>query len=89
MHRQHNFIKTFSFESENPWVDLELQRMKRNIFEEYGVYTMKKEIYYIKETLEHLVYCYQVTEDDEVRDNRCDIHIVEGEGERGLEGPWL
>jgi hypothetical protein len=37
---QQNFITNFAFESENPWVDLELQRIKRNIFEEYGVYTV-------------------------------------------------
>ena len=29
-------IKTFSFESENPWVDLALQRIKGKIFKEYG-----------------------------------------------------
>jgi hypothetical protein len=37
---QHNFIRTFAFESENPWVDLALQRIKRKIFEEYGVDTV-------------------------------------------------
>jgi hypothetical protein len=55
---QQNFIKTFSFESENPWVDLALQRIKMNIFEEYEVDTMTIERDYIKETLEQLVYCY-------------------------------
>jgi hypothetical protein len=37
---KHNFIKTFSFESENPWVDIELHRIKNNIFEKYGVDTL-------------------------------------------------
>jgi hypothetical protein len=43
-----NFINTFAFESENPWVDLEIQRMKRNIFEEYGVDTVTIDKDYIK-----------------------------------------
>jgi hypothetical protein len=34
---QQKFIKNFAFESENPWVDLTLQRMKRKLFEEYGI----------------------------------------------------
>ena len=55
---QQNFIKTFSFESENPWVDLALQRIKKKIFEEYGVDTVTVERYYRKETLEQFVYCY-------------------------------
>jgi hypothetical protein len=46
---QHNFIKTFSFERENPWVVLELQRMKMNILEEYGVDTMTIDKYFRKE----------------------------------------
>jgi hypothetical protein len=43
-----NFIKTFTFESENPWVDLELQRIKKKKFEEYGVDTVTVERDYIK-----------------------------------------
>jgi hypothetical protein len=70
-------------------VDLALKRMKRKRFEEYGVDIMTIDIDYIKETLEQLVYCYQVVEDEKIEDNPCDIHIVEGEGERGLEGPML
>jgi hypothetical protein len=57
-------------------VDLALQRMKRKIFEEYGVDTVTVDKDYRKETLERLVYCYQVAEDEEVEDNPCDIHIV-------------
>ena len=44
---------------------------------------------YRKETLEQLVCCYQVVEDEELEDNPYDIQIVEGEGKRGLEGPLL
>jgi hypothetical protein len=55
---QHNFIKSFSFESENPWMDLALQRIKMKIFEEYGVDTVTIDRDYRKETLEQLVYCY-------------------------------
>jgi hypothetical protein len=85
----HKFINTFAFESENPWVDIELQRIKRKIFEEYGVDKVTIDRDYRKETLEQLVYCYHVTVDEEVEENPCDIHILEGEGERGLEGPQL
>jgi hypothetical protein len=49
---QHNFISTFSFESGNPWVDIELKRIKGNIFEEYGVDTVTLDKDYRKETLE-------------------------------------
>jgi hypothetical protein len=59
-----NFIRTFSFESENPWVDITLQRIKGNIFEEYGVDTVTVDKYHRKETLEQLVYYYQVAEDE-------------------------
>ena len=58
MHRKHNFIKTFSFESENPWVYIALKRIKKNIFEEYGVDTVTLDIDYRKERIEQLVYCY-------------------------------
>jgi hypothetical protein len=70
-------------------MDLALQRIKGKIFEEYGVYTVTVDRDYKKETLEQPVYCYQVAEDEEVEDNPRDIQIVEGEGERGLEGPML
>ena len=50
---------------------------------------MRVDRYYRKETLEQLVYCYQVVEDEEVEENPHDIQILEGEGERGLEGPQL
>jgi hypothetical protein len=70
-------------------VDIELQRIKRKIFEEYRVDTVTVDKDYKKETLEKLVCCYQVVEDEEVEDNSCDIHILEGEGERRLEGTQL
>jgi hypothetical protein len=68
-----NFIRNFSFESENLWVDITLQRIKGNIFEEYGVDTVTVDKYHRKETLEQLVYCYQVVEDEEVEENPRDI----------------
>jgi hypothetical protein len=55
---QQNFISTFSFKSENPWVDMELSRIKGNIFENYGADIMTLERDYKRETLEQLVYCY-------------------------------
>jgi hypothetical protein len=55
---QQNFISTFSFESENPWMHLALQRMKRKIFEEYGVDTVTVDRHYRKETLELLAMVY-------------------------------
>jgi len=45
---QQNFIRNFSFESGNPWVDLALQRIKGKIFEEYGVDTMTVDRHYKK-----------------------------------------
>jgi hypothetical protein len=81
-----NFIRNFSFESENPWVDLALKRIKRKIFEEYRVDTLTVDKYYKQETLEQLVYFYHVVEDEEVEDNLRDIQIIEGERERVLEG---
>jgi len=69
-------------------VDLVLQRMKRKIFEEYGVDTVTVDIDYIKETRTISLHL-SGSEDEEVEDNPCDIQIAEGEGERGLEGPQL
>jgi hypothetical protein len=86
---QQNFIRTFSFESENPWVNLAFKRIKKKIFEEYVVDTVTVDRDYRKETLEKLVYCYWITEDEEAEENPGDIQIVEGQGERGLEGPLL
>jgi hypothetical protein len=68
-----NFIRNFSFESENPWVDITLQRIKGKIFEEYGVDTVTLDKDHKKEMLEQLVYCYQVAEDEEVEENPRDI----------------
>jgi hypothetical protein len=51
---------------------------ERKIFEEYGVDIVIVDKDFRKETLEKIVYCYQVAEYEEVEDNPRDIQIVEG-----------
>jgi hypothetical protein len=87
---QQNFIVTFSFEHENPNIDVALKRIRNIIFiEEPEVESITEAQQRNKKTFKDLLSCYNVQEEAPDEDDLCDIQIEEVEVERDVEGPPL
>jgi hypothetical protein len=85
---QQNFTVTFSFEHENPNIDVALKRIRGVIFiKEPDIELITKEQQQNKQTIKELLSCYHVQEEGPDEDDPHDIQIEEVEGERDVEGP--
>jgi hypothetical protein len=87
---QKKIIVTFSFEHENPKIDSTLKKIRGLIFiDEPEVELMIEYQQQKKQTIKELLSCYHVEEEALDEDDTCNIHIIEVEGEREVEGPCL
>jgi hypothetical protein len=85
---QQNFTVTFSFEHENPNIDVTLKQIRGIIFiEEPEIELIIEEQQHNKQTVKELLSCYHVQEEAPNEDDLRDIQIEEVEGERDVEGP--
>ena len=77
-----SFTHTFEFTSEHPTIDVVLQTMKENIFEEISVATTN--FHQCNKAFHHCMECYNVTgyPND---DDPLDINIPDLEGMRAVE----
>jgi hypothetical protein len=87
---QQKFTVTFSFEHENPNIDVALKQIRNIIFiEELEVEAITELQKKNKKTTKDLLSCYHVQEETPDEDDPCDIQIEEVEGERNVEGTPL
>ena len=87
---QQNFIVTFSFEHENPNIDLALKQIRGVIFvDEPQVYLMTEYQQQNRQTVKELLSCYHLQEEAPDEDDPHNIQITKFEGEREVEGPYL
>jgi hypothetical protein len=85
---QQNFTVTFSFEHENPNIDVTLKKIRGVIFiKEPEIELITEEQQWNKQTVKELLSCYHVQEEAPDEDDPRDIQIEEAEGERDVEGP--
>jgi hypothetical protein len=87
---QKKFVVTFSFEHENPNMDLALKQIRGVIFiQEPEVELITEYQQQNRQTVKELLSCYHVQEEAPDEDDPCNIQIIEIEGEREVEGPSL
>jgi hypothetical protein len=79
---------TFSFEHENPNIDVTLKPIRDIIFiKEPNIELITKKQQRNKQTVKELLSCYHVQEEAPDEDDPHDFQIEEVEGERDVEGP--
>lgn len=87
-----HFIGTFSFEDENPTIDIALQVVKENIWDEGKIMTELEESEWDVE-MDYALACYKLATDggDSERKEEDPRHldIIETKGEREVQGPKL
>jgi hypothetical protein len=66
-------VITFSFEHENPVIDVALKLIKENIFEEPKFVIVLAYHNQNRQTFRQFLHCYHVTEDDPAEENPRDI----------------
>jgi hypothetical protein len=87
---QQNFTVTFSFEHENPNIDVALKKIREVIFiQEPEIELIIEEQQRNKHTVKELLSCYHVQEEALDEDDSCDILIEEAEGDIDVEGPSI
>jgi hypothetical protein len=87
---QQKIIVTFSFEHENPNMDLTLNKIRGVILiDEPKVEIMTDYQQQNKHIFKELLSCYHVEEEAPYEDNPHNIKIIEIEGEKEVEGPYV
>jgi hypothetical protein len=85
---QQNFTVTFSFEHQNPNIDIALKQIRGVTFiKEPEVELITEKQQRNKQTAKKLLSCYHVQEEAPDEDDPRDIQIEEAEGKREVEGP--
>jgi hypothetical protein len=78
---QHNFVVTFSFEHENPNIDLVLNLIRGVIiFDEPEVKIITEYQQHNRQTVKELLSCYHVEEEAPYADDLHSIQITDIEG---------
>jgi hypothetical protein len=87
---QKNFTVTFSFEHENPSIEVALKRIRGLIFiKEPEIEFITEEKQRNKQVVKELLSCYHVLEEAPNKDDPRDIQIEEVKGKRDVEGPTI